>query len=202
MTPRVDPDRYARIYALAEPYWQTRSNEVHVPESYTLAQELLGAHPEADPDIVLPAVLLHDIGYMAVPSDDHLKGLAGAVKGWEPDITRRHEIQGAALAGEILGAVGWDPERTAAIQDIVDGHDSRTEAVSREDALVKDADKLWRYTESAVRICHRWMELTPEAYMDWVAAERERWLFTDTAREMARRELAASRAALAAEPVG
>jgi HD superfamily phosphodiesterase len=202
VTPRIDPDRYARIYALAEPYWQTRSNEIHVPESYTLAQELLASHPEADPDIVLPAVLLHDIGYMAVPSDDHLKGLAGAVKGWEPDITRRHEIQGAALAGEILGAVGWDPERTAAIQDIVDGHDSRTEAVSREDALVKDADKLWRYTESAVRICHRWMELTPEAYMDWVAAERERWLFTETAREMARRELAASRAALAAEPVG
>jgi HD superfamily phosphodiesterase len=202
VTPRVDPDRYARIYALAEPYWQTRSNEIHVPESYTLAQELLEAHPEADPDIVLPAVLLHDIGYMAVPSDDHLKGLAGAVKGWEPDITRRHEIQGAALAGEILGALGWDAERTAAIQDIVDGHDSRMEAVSREDALVKDADKLWRYTESAVRICHRWMELTPEAYMDWVAAERERWLFTDTAREMARRELAASRAALAAGPVG
>jgi HD superfamily phosphodiesterase len=198
----VDPERYARIYALAEPYWQTRSNEIHVPESYALALELMAAHPEADPDIVLPAVLLHDIGYMAVPSDDHLKGLAGAVKGWEPDITRRHEIQGAALAAEILGEVGWDPVRTTAIQDIVDGHDSRADAVSREDALVKDADKLWRYTESAVRICHRWMELTPEGFMDWVGSEIDRWLFTAAAREVARRELAASRAALAAEPVG
>ena len=201
MSITIDPDRYARIYALAEPYWQTRSNEIHVPESYALAQELLAADPEADPDIVLPAVLLHDIGYMAVPSDDHLKGLAGAVKGWEPDITRRHEIQGAALAREILGEVGWDAGRTAAIQDIIDGHDSRAEAVSREDELVKDADKLWRYTESAVRICHSWMDLTPDGFMDWVGSEIDRWLFTDAARQVARRELAASREALAAEQV-
>jgi hypothetical protein len=197
----IATERYARIYALAEPYWQTRSNEIHVPESYALAQELLAAHPDADPDIVLPAVLLHDVGYMAVPVDDHLKGLAGAVKGWEPDITRRHEIQGAALAGEILRQVGWDADRTAAIQDIVDGHDSRAEAVSREDALVKDADKLWRYTESAVRICHRWMELTPEAYMDWVGSEVDHWFFTPAGCDLARRELAASRAAVAAQPV-
>jgi hypothetical protein len=202
MSAAVDPARYARIYELAEPYWQTRSNEIHVPGSYALAQELLAAHPEADADVVLPAILLHDVGYMAVPAEDHLKGLAGAVKGWEPDITRRHEIQGAVLAGEILGAVGWDPARTATVQVIVDGHDSRSEAVSREDELVKDADKLWRYTESAVRICHHWMELTPEAYMDWVGSEVDRWLFTAEARRIARRELAASRVALAAEPVG
>jgi HD domain len=150
---------------------------------------------------VLPAILLHDVGYMVVPADDHLKGLAGAATGWEPEITRRHETQGAALAGEILGLVGWDPERTALIQDIVDGHDSRPEAEGLEDSLVKDADKLWRYTESAVRICHRWMKLTPDAYMDWVESEIDRWLFTEAARGLARREIAMSRAALAELPV-
>jgi hypothetical protein len=197
----ADASRYARIYELAEPYWQTRSNEIHVPGSYALAQELLAAHPDADADVVLPAILLHDIGYMAVPSEDHLKGLAGAVRGWEPDITRRHEIQGAALAGEILEQVSWDRARIPVIQDIVDGHDSRPEAVSLEDQLVKDADKLWRFTEPAVRICHHWMELTPEAYMDWVGSEIGGWFFTDAARALARRELAASRAAVAAQAV-
>jgi HD superfamily phosphodiesterase len=197
----IDTARYARIYELAEPYWQTRSNEIHVPGSYALAQELVAAHPAADPDIVLPAILLHDVGYMAVPPEDHLKGLAGAVKGWEPDITRRHEIQGAALAGEILTEVGWDPALIGVVQDIVDGHDSRPEAVSLEDALVKDADKLWRYTESAVRICHTWMERTTDAFMAWVGSEIESWFFTEAARDLARRELAASRAALAAQPV-
>jgi HD superfamily phosphodiesterase len=197
----VDTTRYVPIYELAEPYWQTRSNEIHVPQSYALAQQLLAHHPEADPDIVLPGILLHDIGYMVVPHDDHLKGLAGAASGWEPDITRRHEIQGAALAGEILMKVGWESTRIAAIQDIVDGHDSRADAVSVEDQLVKDADKLWRYTESAVRICHEWMKLTPDAYMEWVASEIDAWFFTTAARDLARRELARSREALAAEPV-
>jgi HD superfamily phosphodiesterase len=194
-------DRYARIYELAEPYWQARSNEIHVPGSYALAQELVAAHPQADPDIVLPAILLHDIGYMVVPEDDHLKGLAGAVKGWEPEITRRHEIAGAALAADILAEVGWDSERSALVADIVDGHDSRPEAVSLEDRLVKDADKLWRYTESAVRICHQWMELTPERYMNWVESEIDRWLFTEAACDLARREIAHSRSALAAQPI-
>jgi hypothetical protein len=193
----TDTARYDRIYELAEPYWQTRSNEIHVPGAYALAQELVGAHPEADPDVVLPAILLHDIGYMAVPAEDHLKGLAGAVKGWEPDITRRHEIQGAALAAEILSSVGWDCGRIAAIADIVDGHDSRARAVSLDDQLVKDADKLWRFTEPAVRICHVWMELTPAGYMEWVGSEIDSWFFTETARVLARRELGHSRTALA-----
>ncbi len=197
----VDASRYRRIYELAEPYWQTRSNEIHVPGSYALARELLEDHPHADPDVVLPAILLHDIGYMAVPAEDQMRGLAGAVKGWEPDITRRHEIQGAALATEILSSVGWDRGRIATIADIVDGHDSRTEAVSLEDQLVKDADKLWRFTESAVRICHVWMELDTDRYMDWVQSEIGQWFFTESARRLARRELAASRAALAAQPV-
>jgi HD superfamily phosphodiesterase len=197
----IDTGRYARIYELAEPYWQTRSNEIHVPGAYALALELLDAHPQADPDVVLPAILLHDVGYMAVPAEDHLKGLAGAAKGWEPEITRRHEVRGAALAREILAEVGWDDRRLAAIQDIVDGHDSRVEAVSVEDQLVKDADKLWRFTESAVRICHEWMELTPERYMDWVQSEIDRWFFTEAGRRLAQRELDRSRAALAAQRV-
>ena len=32
---------------------------------------------------------------------------------------------------------------------IIDGHDSRRHALSRNDELVKDADKLWRYRSPA-----------------------------------------------------
>ena len=187
--------RLEEIRALAEPYWQTRANEIHVPESYELARRLLDRHPEADADIVLPAILLHDCGYFLVPEDEHLKGLAGAPIGWEADITRRHEIEGARLAGEILGRVGWDAERTAAIQEIVDGHDSRPEALSLEDALVKDADKLWRFTQSGVRICHVWMNRTPQAFIDYVESRIDDWRRTDSGRELAREALARSRCA-------
>jgi HD superfamily phosphodiesterase len=183
------------VRALAAPYWQTRSNEIHVPESFELARRLLKDHPEADADIVLPAILLHDCGYFLVPEEDHMKGLAGAPIGWEADITRRHEVEGARLAGEILGRVGWDARRTAAIQEIVDGHDSRAEALSLEDALVKDADKLWRFTPSGVRICHTWMDRTPEDFMDFVESRIDDWLHTDAGRRLARESLAESRCA-------
>jgi HD superfamily phosphodiesterase len=172
-----------------------------VPASYALARELVDAHPEADPDIVLPAILLHDNGYALVPEDDLLRGLAGGAVNWDPAITRLHEVEGARLAGEILAELGWDPARTRAIQEIIDGHDSRTEALSLDDALVKDADKLWRFTESGVRVSHVWMQLEPEPYTDFLEARVDDWLFTETAREIAHRELAATRAALAAGPV-
>jgi HD superfamily phosphodiesterase len=183
------------IYALAEPYWQTRSNEIHVPEAFDLARRLLEAHPEADADVVLPAILLHDCGYFLVPEEDHLKGLAGAPIGWEADITRRHELEGARLAGEILAKVGYDPGRTARIQEIIDGHDSRAEALSLEDALVKDADKLWRFTESGVRICHVWMDRSPGDFMDFVESRIDGWLLTDVGRGLAREILAEARCA-------
>jgi HD superfamily phosphodiesterase len=183
------------IRALAEPYWQTRSNEVHVPESFELARRLLDVHPEADEDIVLPAILLHDCGYFLVPEEDHLKGLAGAPIGWEADVARRHEIEGARLAGEILGRVGYDPLRTERIQEIVDGHDSRAEALSLEDALVKDADKAWRFTESGVRVCHVWMNRTPEDFMDFVESRIDDWFLTDAGRNLAHELLAESRCA-------
>jgi HD superfamily phosphodiesterase len=183
------------IRALAEPYWHTRSNEVHVPESFELAKRLLEAHPEADEDVVLPAILLHDCGYFLVPEEDHLKGLAGAPIGWEADVTRRHEIEGARLAGEILQRVGHDRRRSELVQEIIDGHDSRAEALSLEDALVKDADKAWRFTESGVRICHVWMDRTPEAFMDFVESRIDDWMITEAGRELARELLAESRCA-------
>jgi HD superfamily phosphodiesterase len=182
-------DQITRIYELAEPYWQTRSNEIHVPESYALARRLLGEFPEADAGIVLPAILLHDVGYVVVPEDDQLKGLAGAPVGWDPDLTRVHEIEGARLAGEILASIDYDPERTRRIQEIVDGHDSRTEALCIEDAIVKDADKLWRFTPSGVRICCGWMNRTPEDFRAFVASRIDEWMLTEPGQRMARKFL-------------
>jgi hypothetical protein len=184
---------YDDIYAAAEPYWQTRSNDIHLPISYAFARQLLAAHPQADEAVVLPAILLHDIGYFNVPEETHLQGLAGAPKGWRPDITRLHEQEGARLAGEILGRLGYDPDKTALIQKIIDGHDSTTAAHSLEDALVKDADKLWRYTVSAARIARHWNNQTPQQYLDFCEARIDTWLLTERGRELAREALGETR---------
>jgi HD superfamily phosphodiesterase len=191
-------DVYDRIYATAAPYWNTRENHIHVPEAYALCRELLRSIPDADESIVLPAILLHDVGYHEVPEDEQLKGLAGAPIGWDPEITRRHEIAGARIAGELLRGVGYDEVRIARIQEIIDGHDSRTEALSIEDAVVKDADKLWRFTENGVRISSAWMSRSHEDFMAYVESRIEEWMLTDAGKRLARETLARSREALGA----
>lgn len=182
-----------QVWALAEPYWHTRSGEIHMPESFAMAQRLLSALPAADASVVLPAILLHDVGYARVPEETHHDGLAGAPDGWDADVTRRHEIEGARLAGEILAAVGCDPAVAARVVEIVDGHDSRAEALSLEDAIVKDADKLWRFTESGVRTAHVWIGRTPAAFMDYVETRIDDWFFTDAAKALAHEALEQSR---------
>jgi len=183
-----------RIYALAEPYWHTRAGELHMPASYAMAQRLLEALPEADAEIVLPAILLHDVGYARVPEETHRDGLAGAPDGWDADVTRRHEREGARLAAEILAQVGFDAAKAARVVEIVDGHDSRAHALSLEDAIVKDADKLWRFTASGVRAAHAWIGRTPEQFMDYVATRVDDWFFTEPAKALARAALAEARA--------
>lgn len=184
---------YEQIYTLAEPYWQTRAGHIHMPESFALAKTLLEHYPEADEAIVIPAILLHDIGYMKVPEDDQLKGLADGPMAWEPDITRIHEIEGAKLAGEVLESLDYDLEKTKQIKTIIDGHDSRTEALSLEDAIVKDADKLWRFTKNGVEICHVWTKRTPKAFMDWLVTKIEGWMLTDKGKQLAEEILVKTR---------
>ncbi|MEA2320762.1 MAG: hypothetical protein QOD81_612 [Solirubrobacteraceae bacterium] len=188
---------YDEIYALAEPYWQTRAGELHMPLAYGYAQELLEAHPDAEAEIVLPAILLHDVGYALVPDETHHQGLADGLNGWKPDVTRMHEELGAELAGEILQKVGYDPEKIGRIQEIIDGHDTRTEALSLEDELVKDADKIWRFSETATRICSTWFDREPPEYLDYVATRLDAWFFTEEARQRAEGLLNESRAVVA-----
>ena len=94
----IDSVQIETIYKLAEPFWQTRSGEVHMPQAFAFAKRLLKFHPQADADIVLPAILLHDMGYARVPEETHHQGLADAPKGWQPEVTRLHEIEGVKMA--------------------------------------------------------------------------------------------------------
>lgn len=179
MSNRVPPDLIAEIYLRAEPYWHTRSGEIHMPQAYAFAQALLRAHPEADPGIVLPAILLHDVGYARVPEETHHQGLADSPAGWNPDITRLHEQEGVRLARDLLLDLHYPPELVEPILTIIDGHDSQSGAAhSVEDGLVKDADKLWRYGVQGVRVCRGWVNLSFQAFTAYVEDKIPTWFHT------------------------
>ncbi|WP_238531724.1 hypothetical protein [Nitritalea halalkaliphila] len=49
---------------------------------------------------------------------------------------------------------------------IIDGHDTTAEARSLEDSIVKDADKLWRYTPHGVTTIGKWFEIGKTEVLD------------------------------------
>lgn len=65
----LDPAHDA-IWGLAAPYLKIHDNDVHTLYAYGLANALLALHPEADPEVVLPAILRHDKGWSRAPEDE------------------------------------------------------------------------------------------------------------------------------------
>jgi hypothetical protein len=101
---------YDKIYEKAKPYLNTRRNEIHVSISYDFAQRLLSFYPQADDDIVLPAILLHDVGWKMVPEEKQLDAFGLNVR--DEEVRRFHETQGAGIAGEILSLLSLHHEQT------------------------------------------------------------------------------------------
>ena len=177
-------ERHQPIWQAARPFLQTRSNEQHTWYCYVFAQQLLKLHPEAVSEIVLPTLLLHDVGWSTVPDDKQLFAFGPNMR--YPALRRQHETEGVRIATEILTDLGYDPEKINQIVAIIDGHDTRKESLSLNDSLVKDADKLWRYTPFGLATVRDWFGYTTIEQL----ALLEKWLgyrfYTETAVHMAR----------------
>jgi HD superfamily phosphodiesterase len=177
---------FEKIFLLAKPFLTTRRNDIHTEISTRLAYRLL-TEEGGNEDIVIPAIILHDVGWKAVPEDLQLK--AFGPKAVSPELNRRHEISGVNIAREILEKVDYDHAAINQILEIIDGHDSRKQAVSLDDKIVKDADKLFRYTKEALIInTNRFNETIEEAAFRY-GSNIEKWFFTDSAKRIAREEL-------------
>lgn len=148
------------VWLAARPWLNVRSNDTHTLISYRLGQALLRLHPGADDALVLPTILLHDMGWKMFP-EEKLAAAVGPHPKY-PELQREHEIEGARIARaelERLAIPGIEIDR---VVEIIDGHDTRKHALSLEDALMKDADKLWRFTPHGVATIGGWFHSTPK----------------------------------------
>ena len=179
----LDPG-LAGIWELAAPLLQVRDNDAHTLYAFGLARALLDAHPEADAAVVLPAIMLHDIGWSQVPPAEVLQAIAPG--GGRPDLVLLHEKEGARLAAGILADAGYDPAKVPAILAIIDGHDSRREALSIDDAIVKDADKTWRLSPHGIDTVMDWFGLERGLALRLCSQRVHGHLFTEEAQAMAR----------------
>ena len=181
-----DKPIFRQIYQLAQPYLSTRHNDVHTEMSMQFAYQLMSAEGGQE-SIVIPAIILHDVGWKKVPEELHLK--AFGPKATMPELNRVHEVEGVKIAKDILEKVNYDVEEMTQILDLIGGHDSRKQSISLNDRIVKDADKLWRYSREGFHID---IERFGESYAEGLNRLRKYlpvWFFTSTARKLAREEL-------------
>jgi HD superfamily phosphodiesterase len=189
----------AGLWEDAKGYLQVRSNDAHTLYALSLANTLASHHPDADLAVVLPAILLHDIGWSSVAPDLVLSAIAPG--GGNKQLVLQHEKEGARLAQELLAKHGVGPDVIERISFIIDGHDSRKESTSLEDSLVKDADKLWRLTPHGIDTVMDWFGLTRLQAVDLCESRVMEHLFTGTARIIATGLLAVERANLFAQRI-
>ena len=187
-------NRYDEVWRTSEAYMRARKNDVHIPLSYAFARELLKQYPDADEDIVSLAIILHDIGWYSIDMRDIIE------KGFGPnmmqsDVRFLHETEGVRMSREVLEQTNWPEPVITAVGEIIDGHDTRPQARSLNDRLVRDADKLWRFTVTGVAVASDWFKMTPRQYADRLE-QQVSILETEAGRQLAAQALAETRLAL------
>jgi len=177
---------FQKIFELAVPFLKTRLNLPHTYIVYQYAQLLL-REEGGSREIILPACILHDVGWSAVPEDQQLKAFGPNIEDFEA--RRKHEVEGVVIAGQILSQAGYNGSLAKKILEIIDGHDTTTHARSLEDAVTKDSDKLFRLCVFGFRVdCERF-EVDLKTYWPHLLKKKEEWFLTKTGKELADREV-------------
>jgi HD superfamily phosphodiesterase len=182
---KIDP-AFRDVFKSALPYLETRKNLIHTFIVYQYANVLLKHEPGA-PEIIVPACILHDVGWSAILESDQLKAFKPGKR--DEDLKRRHETEGVVIAIDIMAALDYSNARISKIVSIIDGHDTTRGARSPEDAVVKDADKLWRYSKVGVRIDIERFEFPPERHLDHLLNHIDKWFLTRGGRHIAIHEI-------------
>jgi HD superfamily phosphohydrolase YqeK len=183
------------LWREARPYLDVRDNDEHTLVAYGVARMLLKELPDANEAVVLPAVILHDVGWKRVPQELLLEAIGKNAT--RPDLVRAHELHSVDIARDILQRKKPKGVDVDAVLAIIDGHDTTREARSAEDAALKDADKGWRTTPHGMRIIRGWYDWSLEQYIDMVSTVSNPRLLTAPGRALAEGFTASLRAELA-----
>jgi len=149
-----------------------------------------GLLPEKEPgsrEVVLPACILHDVGWSSIPEDRQLT--AFGPNGKDMVLRRKHEVEGVVIANQILGKLGYDEALIPEILKIIDGHDTIREKRSSEDAITKDSDKLFRLCALGFRIDAERFQEESANRVPYLFEKIDLWFLTETGRQMAIHEL-------------
>jgi len=138
---------YVPLWKMALPYQDKRNDKGHA-FVVTIYACLVCTVERCNLNIVIPAAILHDIGWSGVPLRDRM-AISRFDTSAEAKLKARlaHQEKGVALANKLLRKVQYQKEAIPEVLDIIAQHDTRRGFVNDNEGAMRDADKLWRYDE-------------------------------------------------------
>jgi len=174
----------------ALPFQDKRDDKGHAEVVTYFALKLL-EQIKTKREIVVPSAILHDTGWSQMSKNELELFRDENWKRYEQVLRARHQEEGVKVAKEVLTKLDYVEEEQEEVLEIISQHDTRKGFLSLEDGIVRDADKLWRFSLSEViAVKNRW----GMSFDEWKAGkkeltEKEGFFYSDFARQIARIEL-------------
>jgi len=172
----------------AKGYCRDERDLVHLLSSLEMAKRLL-QEEGGNERIVIPAAILHDTGWHIFSHEDEVRVRKPVLRLEDVELRHKHEIESSNIARKILSDLNLPKEEIEEIAEIILWHDTRREPVSKEDAIVKDADKLSRYTPECYSLFSEKLGWTEREFFSFLYENIERWFYTSLAKFLARQYL-------------
>lgn len=149
MTDRVEnqepiPNKYLPLWEMAKPYYE-RGRPMDIDHIEWMMRDGLyvcSKEPQVDEEILLPTVILHDVGYAEVDREDY----------YNVDVRRAHMKAGAAISRKILEQLKYPAETIEKVSGNIAIHDNWAFGdvdIYRKDIVLgvfKDLDWIWTST--------------------------------------------------------
>ena len=143
-----------------------------------------------EPRVVIPTLILHDVGWSRVDFSDFIAAPAEAKK--DVESVYLHMLLGSQIASAILSDLGWDTEVIQRIASIIAVHDIPEDVLALNDlnaTLVFEADWLDKYAPARQRRFFRLFTdvSSREEIKAYLENNKARWFRTRTAKELLHR---------------
>ncbi len=163
-----------------------------IPSGPSNTARLLLKEEEGDPEVVIAALVLHDIGWSRVSFGDFVQ--APPEKKKETRSLQEHMVQSAVLAREILESFDFPEDKKDRILKIIAVHDLPDviqNLPEPEAVLVMEADRLDRFGEDSLK---RYRKMFGENYLRegrrFLLEGAKTWFRTPTAKRLVQESLA------------
>lgn len=139
------------IWNCAFQYQDKRNDKGHA-ECVTYFSLQLLKHFDGERKIVIPASILHDIGWSQMSKKEIAQFYLPNWRDFESQLRKRHQEEGVKLARKILEELNYTSKHVLEILEIISQHDTRKGFYSLEDGIARSADRLWRFTIPCINL--------------------------------------------------